>query len=49
MGAYGIKVKSLAALQDTLMRGDLKTRRSAEKILASFPEELGPGAWSFGE
>jgi hypothetical protein len=49
MGAYGIKVKSLAALQDTLMRGDLKTRRSAEKILVPFPEELGHGAWSFGE
>jgi Glyoxalase-like domain len=49
MGAYGIKVKLLAALQDTLVRGGLKTRRSAEKILAPFPEELGHGAWSFGE
>jgi hypothetical protein len=49
MGAYGIRVKSLAILQDILARGGLKTRRSADGLLAQFPEELGNGAWSFAE
>jgi hypothetical protein len=47
IASYGIRVKSLATLQDILTRGGLKTRRSADALLAPFPEELGYGAWSF--
>jgi hypothetical protein len=49
LGSYGIKVKSLAALQDILRRGGIETRRSGDAVLTCFPEELGQGAWSFGE
>jgi hypothetical protein len=49
IGSYGIKVKSLAGLQDILTRSGLKTRQSADGILVPFPKELGQGAWSFDE
>jgi hypothetical protein len=49
IGSYGIKVKPLAALQEILLRGRLKVRQSADALLVPFPEELGQGAWSFGE
>jgi hypothetical protein len=49
IGSYGIKVKSLAALQEIVLRGGLKVRQSADALLVPFPEELGQGAWSFGE
>jgi hypothetical protein len=49
IGSYGIKVKSRVALQEILLRGGLKVRQSADAMLVPFPEELGQGAWSFGE
>jgi hypothetical protein len=49
IGCYGMRVKSLAALQDIFTQAGSKIRRSADLLLAPFPEELGQGAWSFGE
>ena len=48
-GAYGIRVRSLAALADVLERAGLKTRRREQSLVAVFPDELGQGAWLFGE
>jgi len=48
-GAYVIRVKSLAALDATLTRADLKRRRRARDLIAIFPEQLGLGAWLFTE
>jgi hypothetical protein len=47
-GAYGIKVKSLAGLQELLARGGVSTRRERD-LVAIFPGELGHGAWLFSE
>jgi hypothetical protein len=49
MGAYGIKVASLAALAELLQGAGLATRRSQHGLIALFPEELGHGAWLFAE
>jgi hypothetical protein len=49
ISSYGIKVKSLAALQEILLRQGFKVRQSADALLVPFPEELGQGIWSFGE
>jgi hypothetical protein len=49
IGSYGIKVKSLATLHDILSQGGLKPLRSAEGVVAFFPDELGKGAWLFEE
>jgi hypothetical protein len=48
-GAYGIKVKSLATLQELLTRGGVTTRRHEHDLVAIFPDELGHGAWLFAE
>ena len=48
-GAYGIRVRSLAALEEVLRRGALTTRRRERDLLAIFPAELGQGAWLFTE
>jgi hypothetical protein len=48
-GAYGIKVKSLATLQELLTRGGVTTRRREHDLVAIFPDELGHGAWLFAE
>ena len=49
IGSYGIKVKSLTALDNLLTRGGLQTRGSAEGVVTPFPDELGQGAWLFKE
>src|SRR5262245_11569132 len=49
IGAYGIKVASLAVVGDMLRRAGLRTRRSEQDLVAIFPEELGRGAWLFAE
>jgi hypothetical protein len=46
-GAYGIRVKSLAALHELLARAGVGTRRRGQDLVATFPEELGHGAWLF--
>jgi Glyoxalase-like domain len=48
-GAYGIRVRSLAALEDLLRRAALPTRRRERDLVAVFPPELGQGAWLFTE
>jgi Glyoxalase-like domain len=48
-GAYGIRVKSLAALGDMLRQAHLATRPREQDLVATFPEEIGHGAWLFSE
>jgi Glyoxalase-like domain len=48
-GAYGIRVKSLTALDDMLQRAALTTRRRERDLIAIYPEEIGHGAWLFSE
>jgi Glyoxalase-like domain len=48
-GAYGIRVASLARLEDLLRHADLPTRRIDQGLAAVFPAELGQGAWLFTE
>jgi catechol 2,3-dioxygenase-like lactoylglutathione lyase family enzyme len=47
IGAYGIKVKSLGALETILAQGGVRTRPYDDGLLAPFPEQLGQGAWLF--
>jgi hypothetical protein len=49
IGAYAIRVASLAVTSDMLKRAGLRTRRSEQDLVAIFPEELGRGAWLFAE
>jgi hypothetical protein len=49
MGAYGIKVSSLAAIEDMLRRVGVQARRDGRKLVAAWPEEIGTGAWLFTE
>jgi glyoxalase-like protein len=49
IGAYTIRVASLAVTRDILKRAGLRTRRSEQDLVAIFPEELGRGAWVFAE
>jgi hypothetical protein len=48
-GAYGIRVASLARLEDLSRQAGLPTRRSEQTLVAAFPAELGHGAWLFME
>ena len=47
MGAYEIKVRSLAALGDLLQHAGVKSWQRANTLVAPFPQELGHGAWLF--
>ena len=49
LGAYGIRVTSLAVLDDLLQRAGVATRRHEHELVAAFPGELGHGAWLFAE
>jgi hypothetical protein len=49
IGAYGIRVKSLAALEDILQSARLTARRREQDLIALFPKALGQGAWLFAE
>jgi hypothetical protein len=49
IGAYAIRVASLAVTRDMLKRAGLRTRPSEQDLVAIFPEELGRGAWLFAE
>ncbi len=48
-GAYGILVRSLDATEAALRSGRLASRRLGKALVASFPDELGVGAWLFVE
>ena len=49
MGAYALRVKSVAAVEALLKREQLAVRRVGAALFAPFPEELGIGAWLFVE
>lgn len=49
IGAYGVVVASLDAAAAMLTRAGLCMRRAGDCLVASFPEELGQGAWLFAE
>jgi hypothetical protein len=49
IGAYGIVVASLDAVEAKLTRAGLRTRRAGDCLVAPFPEELGRGTWLFAE
>jgi hypothetical protein len=49
IGAYSIRVASVAALDEMLQRAGLQTRRCEQDLVVPFPEELGRGAWLFAE
>ncbi|MGH6768916.1 MAG: VOC family protein [Xanthobacteraceae bacterium] len=49
MGAYGVTVKSLDAAETILRGSGIASRRAGDVLVASFPGELGKGAWLFSE
>lgn len=49
MGAYAIRVRSLAAAESVLRAGGLTLRRAGNAWVVPFPAELGIGAWAFVE
>jgi hypothetical protein len=49
IGAYAMRVASVAALDEMLQRAGLRTRRREQDLVVPFPEELGRGAWLFTE
>jgi Glyoxalase-like domain len=49
IGAYGIKVRSLTAIEALLKQAGIRTRWTDDGLFAVWPEELGQGAWVFEE
>jgi hypothetical protein len=49
IGAYGIQVRSLAAVEQMLQDGGMSARKGERGLVARFPQELGHGAWLFSE
>lgn len=49
IGAYAIRVRSLAALAELLKKEALSFRRIGSALIVPFPEALGVGAWVFVE
>lgn len=49
MGAYAVRVRSLAAVETLLKQERLTARRLGAALLVPFPDELGVGAWLFVE
>jgi hypothetical protein len=49
IGAYGIKVRSLAVAEDLVRRAGLQMRRIDHTLYVVWPEELGQGMWIFTE
>ena len=49
MGAYAVRVQSLAAVEALLQRERLPMRRLGAALVVPFPAELGAGAWLFAE
>ncbi|HEY2226431.1 MAG TPA: VOC family protein [Xanthobacteraceae bacterium] len=47
IGAYGISVRSLDLVRRILGDGELSTQRIGSSLVATFPAELGCGAWIF--
>jgi hypothetical protein len=49
IGGYGVTVESLDTVAATLRRNSLSSRRAGDVLVAPFPNELGNGAWLFGQ
>jgi hypothetical protein len=49
VGACEIRVASLAVARDNLRKAQLETRERGENLIATFPAEIGHGAWLFTE
>jgi hypothetical protein len=49
IGAYGVAVQSLAAVESVLRGSRLSARRIQDGLVVGFPPELGRGAWLFVE
>jgi hypothetical protein len=49
LGAYALRVRSLAAVEQLLRQGGLALRRLGDALVVPFPRELGSGAWLFVE
>ena len=49
MGAYAVRVQSLAAAETLLQQERMTMRRLGAALVVPFPEELGAGAWLFVE
>lgn len=49
VGAYGLRVTSLATAEAALRRGGIAPRKADGSLTAGFPDELGAGAWVFVE
>jgi hypothetical protein len=49
LGAYAIRVHSLAAAEALIRRGGLPARRLGGGLIVPYPSELGLGAWLFVE
>jgi hypothetical protein len=49
LGAYAVRVRSLAAAEGLIRREDLPARRLGGALVVPYPSELGLGAWLFVE
>jgi hypothetical protein len=49
MGAYAVRVKSLASVEALLKQQRMAVRRVGAALVVQFPQELGAGAWLFVE
>jgi len=49
VGAYGVVVRSLEAVESLLQVNGMRARRAGECLVVTFPGELGKGAWLFVE
>lgn len=49
LGAYAVRVRSLATIEDLLRREGLPMRRRGAALAVPFPKALGAGAWLFVE
>jgi hypothetical protein len=49
MGAYAVRVRSLAGAQGLLQKAGMAMRRAGASLVVPFPPELGVGAWLFVE
>lgn len=49
IGAYAVRVQSLATTESLLQHAGLQMRRLGQSLVVPFPDELGVGAWLFVE
>jgi hypothetical protein len=49
IGAYAVRVQSLATAEALLRQEGMTTRRLGAALVVPFPQELGAGAWLFVE